>query len=58
VDWTAAQRKSAKTARWAVTETKVRIRRVLSRTRWQLVTFLGKGKGESTGVVDLLAVRK
>ncbi|MGH7176584.1 MAG: hypothetical protein ACREJC_04320 [Tepidisphaeraceae bacterium] len=38
--------------------TKVRIRRVLSRTRWQLVTFCGKTGGESVGVVDLLAVRK
>jgi hypothetical protein len=38
--------------------TKVRIRRVLSRTRWQLVTFLGKAGRESVGVVDLLAVRK
>jgi hypothetical protein len=37
---------------------KVRIRRVLSRTRWQLVTFLGPGRGESVGVVDLMAVRK
>jgi hypothetical protein len=45
-------------ARWAVTMTKVRIRRVTSRTRWQLVTFCGKAGGESRGVVDLLAVRK
>src|SRR5205807_7189874 len=53
-----AQRKAAKTARWAVTMTKVRIRRVLSRTRWQLVTFSGKSGGESVGVVDLVALRK
>jgi hypothetical protein len=38
--------------------TKVRIRRVASRTRWQLVTFYGKSGGESVGVVDMLAVRK
>jgi hypothetical protein len=38
--------------------TKVRIRRVLSRTRWQLITFCGVAGGESVGVVDLLAVRK
>jgi hypothetical protein len=38
--------------------TKVRIRRVASRTRWQLVTFLGRAGGESVGVVDLLAIRK
>jgi len=35
VDGKAAQRKAANTARWAVTMTKVGIRRVLSRTRWQ-----------------------
>lgn len=38
--------------------TKVRIRQVVSRTRWQLVTFYGKSGAESAGVVDLLAVRK
>jgi hypothetical protein len=38
---------------------KVRIRGVLARTRWQLVTFCGGGAGgESVGVVDLLAIRK
>jgi hypothetical protein len=37
---------------------KVRIRRVASRTRWQLVTFYGKAGGESVGGVDLLAIRK
>jgi len=58
VDWASAQQKAANTARWAVTMTKVRIRRVLSRTRWQVVTFCGKTGGESVGVVDLLAVRK
>jgi hypothetical protein len=50
--------KAAKTARWAVTMTKVRIRRVLSRTRWQLVTFCGARASESVGIVDLMAVRK
>ncbi len=58
VDWKNAQKKAAKTARWAVTMTKVRIRRVLARTRWQLVTFCGAAGGESVGIVDLLAVRK
>ena len=37
---------------------KVRIRGVLARTRWQLVTFCGRSGAESVGVVDLLAVRK
>jgi hypothetical protein len=58
VNWQEAQQKAALTARWAVTMAKVRIRRVVSRTRWQLVTFYGKGGGESVGVVDLLAIRK
>jgi hypothetical protein len=58
VDRNAARDKAANTARWAVTMTKVRIRQVLSRTRWQLVEFRGKAGGEAVGVVDLLAVRK
>ena len=58
VDWKNAQQKAALTARWAVTMTKVRIRRVASRTRWRLVTFYGRSGGESVGVVDLLAIRK
>lgn len=57
-DWKRAQQRVAKTARWAVTMTKVRIRRVLARTRWQLVTFYGKARGESVGVVDLIALRR
>ncbi len=58
IDWQRAQQKAASTAKWAVAMTKVRIRRVLSRTRWQLVTFCGVVGGESVGIVDLLAVRK
>jgi hypothetical protein len=58
VNWTEAQQKAARTARWAVTMTKVRIRQIASRTRWQLVTFHGTSGSESVGVVDLLAVRK
>src|SRR5581483_6547907 len=58
LNWKEAQQKAARTARWAVTMAKVRIRRVVSRTRWQLVTFYGKSGGESVGVVDLLAIRK
>jgi len=58
VNWKNAQQKAARTARWAVTMAKVRIRRVASRTRWQLVTFYGKSGAESVGVVDMLAVRK
>jgi hypothetical protein len=58
VNWRKAQQKAAKTARWAVTMTKVRIRKVTARTRWQLVTFYGRSGGESVGIVDLLAIRK
>jgi hypothetical protein len=58
VNWKEAQQKAARTARWAVTMTKVRIRQVVSRTRWQLVTFYGKSGAESVGVVDMLAIRK
>ena len=51
---------AAQTAKWAVTMTKVRIRRAESRAapRWHFVTFLGPNGGESRGVVDLIAVRK
>jgi hypothetical protein len=58
VDWKKAQIDAARTARWAVTMTKVRIRSVVARTRWQLVSFYGAKGGESVGVVDLLAIRK
>jgi len=58
VDWKRAQKKAAQTGRWAVTMTKVRIRQVIARTRWQLVTFCGAEGGESVGVVDMIAVRK
>jgi hypothetical protein len=53
-----AWEKAARTARWATTMTKVRIRRISARTRWQLVEFRGDTGGESVGIVDLLAVRK
>jgi hypothetical protein len=52
------QQKAASTARWAITMTKVRIRKIIARTRWQLVTFTGPAGGESVGIVDMLAIRK
>ena len=58
VNWKKSQQKALRTARWAVTMTKVRIRRITAATRWQLVVFYGKSGGESVGIVDLLAVRK
>jgi hypothetical protein len=56
--WNKAKDKAALTAKWAVIMTKVRIRRVTARTKWQLVTFTGPHKGESVGIVDMLAIRK
>lgn len=59
VDWKETPPQKAKrTGRQAVTMAKVRIRRVVSRTRWQLVTFYGKRGGESAGIVDMLAIRR
>ena len=58
VNWRKAQEKAATAARWGVAMVKVRIRQVVSRTRWQLVTFYGKSGGESVGVVDLRGIRK
>lgn len=49
------------TAKWAVTMTKVAIRRACKDNpwpRWHFVSFLGKGGRESTGVIDLIAIRK
>ena len=57
-NWNRAQKRAAATARWAVTMAKVRIRQVLARTRWQLITFCGGAGGESVGVVDMIAIRK
>jgi hypothetical protein len=57
-NWVKAQKKRARTARWAVTMTNVRIRQVAAQTQWQLVVFQGKRGGESVGIVDMLGVRK
>ncbi|HEX3986775.1 MAG TPA: hypothetical protein VHX13_09225 [Acidobacteriaceae bacterium] len=54
-------RLAARTAKWAVTMTKVRIRHAIADTpwpHWHLLAFTGKSKGESRGVVDLIAIRK
>jgi hypothetical protein len=51
----------AKTWKWAVTMTKVRIRQAVAQTpwpRWHFVTFCGPDGGESRGVVDMIAIRK
>jgi hypothetical protein len=52
---------AAYTERWAVTMTKVSIRRAVARSpypRWHFVSFSGPDGGESRGVVDLIAIRK
>jgi hypothetical protein len=56
--WKRAIEKAIRTARWAVTMSKVGIRSARSKPPWQFVTFYGPSGGESTGVVDLLAIRK
>jgi hypothetical protein len=58
VNWRVAQQRAAKTGKWAVTMTKVRIRKTIARTRWQLITFVGPRGGESVGIIDLMAIRK
>lgn len=49
------------TAKWSVTMTKVRIRQAAANApwpRWHILGFSGRAGGESTGVVDLIAIRK
>src|ERR1022692_5161794 len=59
LDWKAAQKKADRTARWAVTMSKVRIRRAKCASDECCHGHVGgKAGGESTGFVDLLAVRK
>jgi hypothetical protein len=57
-DWLLAWQKASRTANWAVTMTKVRIRKTIVKTRWQLVTFIGPKGKESVGIIDLMAIRK
>jgi hypothetical protein len=52
---------AAHTAKWAVTMAKVGIRRAIAanpQPHWHLLTFTGPAGSESTGVVDMIAVRK
>jgi len=49
------------TEKWAVTMTKVCIRRATAGRpwpRWHFLSFSGPDGGESRGVVDLIAIRK
>ena len=50
-----------RTAKWAVTMTKVRIRQAIadnSWPHWHLLSFTGREGRESRGVIDLIAIRK
>ena len=52
---------AAHTSKWAVTMTKVRIRRAVSEApwpHWHFVDFCGPHGCESRGVADLIAIRK
>ena len=52
---------AAHTQKWAIIMTKVRIRQAVAASpwpRWHLLTFSGPNGAESTGVVDMIAVRK
>ena len=57
-DWLVAQKRAAKTAKWAITMTKQLISLQKGRTPWQIVSFCGPNGCESAGIVDLVAVRK
>lgn len=64
--WVEAARQAAHTARWATTMAKWgislasggRARGGRKIVRWQIVEFPGASGGESTGIVDALAIRK
>ncbi len=57
-DWSVAVEKAENTGKAAIEITKWRISQLPSRTKWQLVEFMGKKGKESAGIVDLLAIRK
>ena len=58
IDWKLASEKAARTSKWATTMTRWLISRNKGRTTWHVVSFCGRHGCESTGIVDLLAVRK
>ena len=57
-DWNAAVEKAENTGKAAIEITKWRISQVASKTKWQIIEFMGKNGKESVGIVDLLAIRK
>lgn len=56
--WRNAQRRAARTAVWATTMSKWLITHSTTGKAWQVVGFLGRARGESAGVVDLIATRR
>ena len=59
----AAVKAAQRTARWARIMTKVLISKSSNKSpqrqpQWEIVNFLGPKKGESRGIIDLLAIRK
>jgi len=58
IDRSAAVEKAENTGKAAMEITKWRINQLESRTRWQLIEFMGKKGKESAGIVDILAIRK
>ena len=61
IDSMTPSEKAARTAKWAVTMAKVKIRQAVREKpypRWHLVTFDGPKGSESRGVVDMIAIRK
>jgi len=54
-----ASQRAHRTSRWAKIMTKWLITKNYKRgAKWQVINFLGDGKSESRGIVDLLAIRK
>jgi hypothetical protein len=60
-DYKERSKKAAHTGKWAVTMAQVRMRQAVAHApfpHWNIVSFEGQGKRESTGIVDLIAIRK
>jgi hypothetical protein len=65
-NWKRAERRAARTAKWATTMAKQQLTHVSGGkkpgtkavVRWQLVDFLGPNGRESAGIIDVVAIRK
>lgn len=56
--WRAAVAKAQRTWRWAITMTRVLIKRSAERRAWRVVDFHSGAGYESAGIVDLVLVRR